>query len=112
MMEMMDVSNAAAPDDSNMIAVLVLSYQQPHIPLMDLSSQHFDALSSFADNHRQSTKLVALKGPLVGRRIVQSITRDSWPQLQMVHLVDPDTQELSPNHLRRSGIRVISRFYL
>ena len=60
-------------------AVLIRPYHQLHSPLTDLSSQHYDVLSDFADKHKHKAEMMMLQGPFVGCSIIWSLTRDIWP---------------------------------
>ena len=80
-------------------AVLIRPPQQH--PIIDLPSHHYAALSAFADKHRRSAEYVTLKGPLVRCWIIQSLTRDAWPLMKRLVLVDaPQLGPESICHLR------------
>lgn len=79
-------------------AVLIRPHQQLRCPLLALPSQHLAALSDFVDKHRHTAKVVSLWGPLVGCTVTQSLTRDSWPQLQYLRFSNSshlDSESLS-----------------
>ena len=66
--------------------MLIRSLQQPHMPLVDLPSQHCVALSAFADKHRHVAKCMGLRGLILGCRVVKSLTQGSWPLLVSLEL--------------------------
>ena len=66
-------------------ALLIRSQEQPHMPSHDPPSQHHIVLSDFADKHKCS---IILRGPLVGRRVLQSLTHLAWPHLTGLALID------------------------
>ena len=79
-------------------AVLIRPHQQLRCPLLALPSQHLAALSDFVDKHRHTAKVVSLWGPLVGCTVTQSLTHDSWPQLQYLRFSNSshlDSESLS-----------------
>ena len=73
---------------SHETALLIRSKGQSCAPSCDLPSQQYVVLSDFADKHRCSTFHIILRGPVVGCRVLQSLTHMSWPQLTSLALVD------------------------
>ena len=67
--------------------VLVRSNEKLRVPLIDLSSQQYTALSDFADKHRHSTRSITLRGPPVGSKVMQSLTLGEWPVLKSLKIV-------------------------
>ena len=95
-------------------AVLIRPRQQLHNPLIDLPSQHYAALSAFANKHRHEV-WITLRGPFVGCCIVHSLTLDAWPVLSHLMLVDsPQLAPESISHLRDqlslTGLYVVDCF--
>lgn len=69
-------------------AVLIGSREKLRIPLIDLPSQHCAAVTDFADKHRHNARCLTLWGPLIGSRLVQSLTQNLWPQLRSLTVSD------------------------
>lgn len=67
-------------------AGLVQSRQQVHTPLMGLQEQQSAVLSVFADKHRHTAQKLTLQGPLVGYRVVQTLSSGVWPKVQELYL--------------------------
>lgn len=84
-------------------AILLRSSQEPDTALLDLTSQHFAALSQLADKHRRTAQGMQLQGPLVGCRVHLTLMTGEWPILQFFSLADtPQLGLESVSHLSSS----------
>ena len=80
-------------------AWVIKPHQQLHVPMNGLSSQYCAALSAFAVRHRHTATGLVIHGPLVGCRVVQSLTDTYWPLLHSMSVT-------GSSHLGREGMRL------
>ena len=77
---MLEVQLELEPEwEIRVAAVLIRPCQQLYAPRMNLSSQHCAALSGFADKYGHVAHAITLRGPLITRRAIQSLTHGKWP---------------------------------
>ena len=67
-------------------AVMIRSRQRVHAPLVDLPKQHSAALSDFVHRYHDTVNEMTLWGPLVGCRVVQTLSHDVWPAVNRFNL--------------------------
>ena len=69
-------------------AILIKPHQETNTPMLDLTSQHYAALSQLADKHRHTARGIRLQGSLVGCRVHRTLTKNNWPLLFFLLIAD------------------------